>query len=246
MWRCFVLAWQFFTILPAPVVDGPTDNELRKSAYYLPVIGLGLGAIFGLCRWGLGLVMPLPAATFVALTVYTLTTGALHVDGLMDTADAIGSRKPREEALAIMKDSRVGAMGAIAAVLLLGGKWLAVSELPESSVGIIVLTSVLSRLAMLFAMYLAPAARPGGLGAIFAKRVHLLPVVLWSAVVVLCSAIFLPIVQVVAMTVACGLVTMVATRAFSRRFGGMTGDTYGALAELTEWVLYFVALAVIR
>ncbi|MFB5189869.1 adenosylcobinamide-GDP ribazoletransferase [Alicyclobacillus fastidiosus] len=243
LYRSLVCAWQFFTIIPAPRITAPTDKDIVRSAYFLPVVGVFLGAVLAVVRWLLAMVMPLSAATFLALALYTLTTGALHVDGLMDTADAVGSRKPREEALTIMKDSRVGAMGAIAAVLLLGGKWIAMSALPTSALMVFLLVPALSRLAMLWAMRLAPAARPGGLGAMFAKRVRLTPIVALTAGVFACALATMPWVPVLGSFVAFALVLCLATNAFCRRFGGMTGDTYGALAELMEWVLYFVAIA---
>jgi adenosylcobinamide-GDP ribazoletransferase len=243
VWRSFVLAWQFLTILPAPYIKDPSEAEFRRSALWLPFIGLGLGAILAGLRYALAHVLPIGAATFIALTVYTICTGALHVDGLMDTADAIGSRKPRELALDIMKDSRVGAMGAIAAVLSLAGKWIALSAYPAKCVLPLLLVPLFSRLGMVWAMLLAPAARPNGLGAMFARQVPPIGVGVVSAIVAIGCIWLIPL--RVAITLFCAFVLLVFlfTLWMRRRFGGMTGDTYGALAELIEWVLWFVMLA---
>ncbi|WAH38714.1 adenosylcobinamide-GDP ribazoletransferase [Alicyclobacillus dauci] len=241
IWRAFVLSWQFFTIIPAPHIASPSEREMRRSAYFLPVIGLILGGILVGSRDLFSYVVPVGAATFLAITLYILCTGALHIDGLMDTADAIGSRKPRDEALSIMKDSRVGAMGAIAAVLLVAGKWIAIASLGSSTYPLI-FVPMFSRLAMLWSMMLVPAAKPSGLGAMFALRVRPLYVVAVSAFCLALTLLFVPFFSVIVLFVVFFAPVFAFSYAMAHRFGGMTGDTYGALAELTEWVLYFVAL----
>lgn len=240
LWRSFRLAWQFFTIIPAPSVAVVTDDDVRRSALFLPVIGALLGLGFTGVSILLRHVLLTPAAMFVALTAYTVATGALHVDGLMDTADAIGSRKGRDDALAIMKDSRVGAMGAIAAVFLLCGKWLATSELPSSTLDLLWLVPMWSRLAMLWSMMISPAAKDSGLGSQFARRVDTRAVWLMSALTLGTSAVFSPIGLTACLFASSILVVGLFVPWMMRKFGGMTGDTYGALGELTEWVSWFV------
>lgn len=243
IWISFVLAWQFFTILPAPKVSDPSESDMRRSALFLPVVGLFLGAILVGVRYVLHFVFPIQAATFIAIVVYTAITGALHVDGLMDTFDAIGSRKEKDAALEIMKDSRVGAMGAIVAVVLLAGKWIALMNDPIHLIYPIVVVPVLSRLAMLWSMVTSPPAKPAGLGQLFAGKARPLHVALISAAVFIVSLFFIPIITVAALFVAFYLIIMFVPAHFTRKFGGMTGDTFGALSEITEWLLFFIVLA---
>ncbi|MCL6454019.1 MAG: adenosylcobinamide-GDP ribazoletransferase [Alicyclobacillus sp.] len=241
MVRWFVLAVQFATVIPMPPVPNASDRDVRTSVLFLPVVGGFLGAIL----WGLQRLLtgylPLLPATAVALTAYTLLTGALHLDGLLDTADAAGSRRSRDAALDIMKDSRIGAMGAVAAVLILVGKFAALSSLSPTSPGFFVVVPVWSRLAMVWSMAIAPAARGNGLGAYFARQIR--PWVLVTATC-LSAAVCVPLVS--ARDGLCLLIAVVGTTSLYhwwilRKFGGSTGDTYGALNEVVEWVGWMVS-----
>lgn len=242
-WVTAVLAWQFFTILPSVKVDRPTDTDMSRSALFLPFVGFILGLILVGSRAVLLLILPNAAANFLALVIYILCTGALHIDGLMDTFDAIGSRTQKEEALRIMKDSRVGAMGAIAAVVLLLGKWIAMTGEPSHILYPFILVPTLSRLAMLWSMVYSPPAKPDGLGRLFAGKLSPVYVTAISVVVFGVTAIFVPMLTTIVIFIVFYAVVMLLPRFFVRRFGGMTGDTFGALAELVEFVLFFAVLA---
>ena len=125
--RQALLAAQFLTTFPLPNLSYVSEAEIRLSSMFFPLVGVVLGIILWAMEFLLRLVFPNLVSTSIALTLYTLLTGALHLDGLMDTADALGSRKPRERALEIMKDSRVGAMGVVAAVMVYSGKLAALN-----------------------------------------------------------------------------------------------------------------------
>ncbi len=259
--KWFLLAVQFATVAPVPSPRTVSEEDVQKSVLFFPVVGLLLGLLFYVVRSLLLDVMPNLPATVVSLTVYTLATGALHIDGLMDTADAIGSRKPREAALAIMKDSRVGAMGAVAGVLLLLGKVSAVSALtPYGGIGIwhtarqgfdtwhaaapFVVVPAMSRLAMVWSMVLAPSAKKEGLSASFARKVPAWVVLTATVLGIAACLLFLPVAQSIWVLVYSALATGLFTGWMTRRFGGMTGDTYGALNEVVEWLGWFVFAAI--
>ena len=236
MLRQALLAAQFLTTFPLPNLSHVSEEEIRLSSIFFPLVGVVLGIILWAMEFLLRLVFPNLVSTSIALTLYTLLTGALHLDGLMDTADALGSRKPPKRALEIMKDSRVGAMGVVAAVMVYSGKLAALNALPVSAVGVIALPPVLSRFTMVLAMRLSPAARgKEGLAGLFAQRIP--RSALWTAAMVsiIFSLMWRPVWVGVVMWMASVLVAIVATTFFSRRFGGMTGDTYGALNEIVEW-----------
>ena len=235
------LVLSFGTIFPMPNLGSVDDNSLRRSIAWFPLVGL----ILGLALWGVNAVsawiVPRAVAALIALTLYTLATGGLHLDGLMDTLDAIGSRKPATLALAIMKDSRIGAMGAIAAILLLMGKALAFSRLPlTASPGAWVAVPMMARAAVIWPMALAPAAGDSGLGATYAQKIPLRSIIIAIAMGILGVWLLLPVVAALVLTAVTIAMAWSWTRFIARRFGGFTGDTYGALIEIVEWLGFLV------
>jgi adenosylcobinamide-GDP ribazoletransferase len=234
--RWLILALQFTTILPTPGLQNVSESELRQSVVFYPLVGFGLGAVL----WGMQFVfVPLlgvSAATIFSLAVYTLLTGGLHLDGLMDTMDALGSHRSRERALEIMRDSRVGAMGAIAGILLLAGKGTAIAAISSHEGWLFILVPGLSRLGMVWSMKLAPYARENsGVGQIYAQKIPLWTELLAS---VLAGIVLLLTFSWRGLTVLVPAFVFVwlYTAFIKHRFGGMTGDTYGALNELLEWL----------
>ncbi|MGQ4678385.1 adenosylcobinamide-GDP ribazoletransferase [Paenibacillus polymyxa] len=186
-------AFQFLTRLPVKAELDFSPELLKRSASYYPLVGV----IIGIIVWGIAaltamVLPPLPCA-ILTLAVWVWLTGGLHLDGWMDAADALFSYRSRERMLEIMKDSRVGAMGVIACVLLLMLKAaLVYTVLVEQNVsGLLLLPMVWSRWFMVHAMKRWPKARnDDGLAARFADmsggRVGL--AVFWAVVVTLGAA----------------------------------------------------------
>jgi adenosylcobinamide-GDP ribazoletransferase len=255
--RACIAAFQFLTRLPIPVQLTYTDLVFRRSVIFYPLAGGVIGLLLLLASEGLGLILPpLPAAVLL-LGLWVVLTGGLHLDGLMDTADGILSHRPREQMLEIMKDSRVGAMGVIVAVLHLLLKFALLYTLLESnqwdgvtgSIGYLLLAIVpiWSRWFMAAAIQGWPYARKeSGLGSFFQG------ITKWHVVISLLVALFtttifvrcidstfdtaiwpIPIYFACATCVAGWLIASY----ISRKLGGLTGDTYGALNELLEAVL---------
>ena len=124
---------------------------LRSSMGFFPLLGLVLGLAVWFSLEAISRVVPRVAAAIVVLALYTLATGALHVDGLADTFDALGSWKTsRQDSLAVMKDSRLGIVGAVALLLRLLGKAAAFSHIPLSHWGAWFAIPALSRLAVVW------------------------------------------------------------------------------------------------
>ncbi|KAF6619387.1 adenosylcobinamide-GDP ribazoletransferase [Paenibacillus sp. EKM102P] len=186
-------AFQFLTRLPVKAELDFSPELLKRSASYYPLVGV----IIGIIVWGIAaltamVLPPLPCA-ILTLAVWVWLTGGLHLDGWMDAADALFSYRSRERMLEIMKDSRVGAMGVIACVLLLMLKAaLLYTVLVEQNVsGLLLLPMVWSRWFMVHAMKRWPKARnDDGLAARFADmsggRTRL--AVFWAVVVTLGAA----------------------------------------------------------
>ena len=241
--RRLILAVQFCTIVPVSTVGRVADDDLRSSVLFYPVVGALLGtALYGALDALRAVLPPAPAAG-VALALYTVLTGGLHADGLMDVMDAVGSRRPREQALEIMRDSRVGALGSMAGTLLFIGKFSALQALPVRPLYPFLLVPAASRLGMVFAMNLAPYARAdAGLGGVFARQIP--RTVVWGAasITVLLGLFAAPVALALSLPALAFLSAWAAAALAQRRFGGMTGDLYGALNELLEWAGWLLCL----
>lgn len=233
------LAIGFLTVLPAPQV-ADAERVLGRSLLYFPLVGLLLGGLLGGAALGLGGILPpLPlAALLVALEA--LLTGGLHLDGLADAADGLLSRRPGEAALEIMRDSRIGAMGAMALVLALLLKVCALAAVP---VGLLpacaLLMPVVGRAAILVNLGLLPYARADGLGTgFFAVRSS------WHIVLGLATALAFGFLAGGVRGLAAGAGACLLALGWAglcrRRLGGATGDTLGAASELAELVPAFV------
>lgn len=128
-----VAALQFLTRLPLPVRLPDSKTITRRSAMFYPAAGLLIGAFAALAAYALTAALPFYVAAALVLGLWVYLTGGLHLDGWMDTADGLLSYRSRERMLEIMKDSRVGAMGVIACVLLLLTKMMLLAALLDGS-----------------------------------------------------------------------------------------------------------------
>ena len=157
----------FLTVFPVPqVAMSPTHTQ--RSLALFPLIGACIGALLG----GLGIVLShiLPAGPIAAVLIAAgaLVTGGLHLDGLMDTADGLCGDRTPEQRLTIMRDSRVGAFGAITGGVAILGQFACLSELTgHARFTALVVAAAMSRWAMLLALVIFPAARTSGVGATF-------------------------------------------------------------------------------
>jgi adenosylcobinamide-GDP ribazoletransferase len=253
--RSLLASVSMFTIIP---VTGPETIEpalARRMTYWLPVVGALLampaaGLVLGVEAGG-SVPRRLLAAT-LAIALLALLTGGLHLDGLADTADGLGSRRPAGQALEVMRRSDTGPMGVAALVFVVLVQIAALAAVtPRSLAAAALIAAVLTgRVGVLMASG-ARAARSGGLGALIAGTTNHRGRWLESAALVAAvgaagwgaGGVTLAVRGLAA--VACGLVVAAAVRWLAcRRFGGMTGDVYGALIELgTATVLLVAALS---
>jgi adenosylcobinamide-GDP ribazoletransferase len=228
--------------VPAPGLEaaGAPPADLRRAAgpamEWAPAIGLLLGLAAAGVLWLAGPEGRLGSLLAAVLAVGALAalTGGLHLDGLADLADGLGSRRPAADALAIMKKSDIGPFGVVALVLILLVQVAALARAESIGRGAIavVAAAVTSRLAMTAACRRGvPAARGSGLGALVAGSVPG-PVVAGLVLVDLAAAAAFG--WVFAVGVAAGLAVSAGLTALAvRRLGGITGDVLGAIAETT-------------
>lgn len=240
----FWIALQFLSSLPIRLPGMPTPEELGRSLLFYPLVGL----LFGAMLWGLnGLLLGTPLLLHAALllSVWVVLSGALHLDGLADSADAwLGGYGDRERTLTIMKDPRSGPIAVVTLVLVLLLKFAALLALIEQQHSVVlIIVPLISRSALLGLFLTTPYVRPGGLGQALADH---LPRLAGKQVLVISA------VACVLMTGLSGVWALVlATVLFVwlrqvmvRRLGGTTGDTAGALLELLE-VAVLVGLALL-
>ncbi|KQX87813.1 adenosylcobinamide-GDP ribazoletransferase [Variovorax sp. Root473] len=257
--RHFLLAVQFFTRVPVTgkLADwvGFSPQMLRAAAAHLPAIGWIAGGLAAVVFVGVGAGLPGAAGAFAAAVLSTIATvmltGAFHEDGLADVADGLGGSASRERALEIMKDSRIGAFGAVALVLALGLKFgllaaLAARGLDVAAVSIVG-AHVLSRLAPLFLIRWLPYVgdSSGSKAKPLADAISggaLLVAVLWAAPAVALLLCAHDAVHVGAALAALVLAGGWMARLFVRRLQGFTGDGLGATQQVCELAIY-LALA---
>ena len=228
----FLGAVQFLTVLPIRR-DTATPG---KAVLFFPLVGAMLGAAGGLILEMARTFIPLPLAALTVLTFWAVITGGLHEDGFADVADAFRSWRTPEKILAILKDSRIGAHGALALLLLVIIRWQSLSSIAVDSIAALAAALAIGRAAMVVLLWSTP---PAGSGNALAMSMSMTT-----------PAALLAIAQGVAIALWPGgrisslilggttLLVLMARRYFLRRIGGVTGDCLGALEQVVEtWCL---------
>lgn len=237
-WRLFLIAVQFLTRIPAPGPEVLPTDWLARSAKYFPAVGALTGTLSALVLLGAGAVWrsgPLPA--LLALSVGLLLTGALHEDGLADTADALGGGRSPEQRLAIMKDPRVGAYGVITLGLVLSGKVTALASLPlQLGAAGLIGAHMGGRAAAAWAMSFLPYATDPAASKVGAASRALRSWELGLALLLaaLPSLLLLPVVAGAACMAAATFSAWLVGRTSARLIGGHTGDVLGAVEQIYE------------
>jgi len=248
----FFAALQFLTIIPTPVsfdegLSNPTRVAVPSSApipayewaaqvgraiTYFPVVGFIIGIILALLYYMLRSVLPFQVVSILIVAALAIITGAHHLDGLIDTFDGMAAGKTREERLAIMSDTRVGAFGITAVCLLLLIKYAALSAALTPS--LLITFPVISRWALTGAMLIFPPAKTSGAG--FAVKSNAgWPGYAVATLIALLISVLLNGLVTGTVLIACLLVLVCCSGLiFSRLYGGLTGDSYGALVEIGE------------
>ncbi|MCK9364925.1 MAG: adenosylcobinamide-GDP ribazoletransferase [Syntrophales bacterium] len=241
--RGFFAALQFLTIFSLPRGLAPDKEALQKAPPFFPLIGLLVGFLVSTIDWGLGFIFPVPVRSVLATILLIAFSGALHTDGLADTADGLLSSRPRERMLEIMRDSRTGPMGAVAIVCVVSLKIAAIASLPSPArFWALLLMPVAGRCALLIVMAVLPYARPEGLVGVFRLNRPAL-FLFWALIFLLATGGLAGGLAGVIAAASSFLFVLLFTIYLRRKLGGYTGDTLGAACELTELIPPLVALA---
>lgn len=235
----------FFTRLPLPVFDF-RDRTLAQAICAAPLAGLVVAAIAALVfavADGLGL-SPATAAA-LSLAAAMLVTGCLHEDGLSDVADGFGGGKSREKKLEIMRDSRIGAYGASALALSILIRWTALSGIadPFSALAALIAAHMASRGLLGAFMHLLPPARSDGLSA--SAGTVSINTALAGAVIGAASLLLLGAGGAISAAVLLAAIFLGLRALCLSQIGGQTGDTIGALQQLSEIAVLLIASVVL-
>jgi len=255
--KSFFLMVGFFTRLPVPKVEF-TEESYKKAVKLAPLVGLLIGAILVVITLVADLIgVPVLVRGGILVCAYIFLTGGLHFDGLADTCDGVYSGKTREEALDIMKDSRIGVFGTLG-IVMAGIFYFAMFT--EVNITAVLVFPVVGRACCLISASLAPYARDSGMGLatgkaggpvsvasaiifMFVASILTFPLYIATAVPEEQSVVLLAVVPVICSfigAIAAVIVTVFFTRTFNKRLGGVTGDTFGAVIEASSLVYLLV------
>ena len=239
----FLYALQFLTIISIPWRREVSPEELGRSAGYFPVVGLIIGLVLVGLDWLFGLILPSAVANALLIVSLVVITGVLHLDGFVDTCDGIAGHKTAEDRWRVMHDSRVGGFGIVGIVLLLLVKYVSLNSIPlPLMMTTLVLMPVISRWATVYAIFAYPYAKPSGLGKAFKQGTNWLR---FTMATLIALVVVVGLAQLVGLAIMFLIWVMtVAVAAYLKgKFSGLTGDTYGAINEVTEvGVLILVTL----
>jgi adenosylcobinamide-GDP ribazoletransferase len=258
-----LLAFQFCTIVPVNVSGDVTAKEIAASAAFFPLVGAFQGLLVAVAAFLLAKVVPPDVVAALALLCLILTNGGFDLDGLADTFDALAVKssgdveRDRAKRLSVMRDSATGAIGVIALIMTLLLKFILMRRfLSDFSIftagAIFILMATFSKWISVPVMYHGVSARKEGLGKIFIEHMGPGAIALSTAIVVLL------ILTVAALDLIGGspmrgvglcacfcigayLLGLLAVRFLVKRFGGLTGDHFGALTEVSELLFLLVA-----
>lgn len=239
MWQSFLAALCFLTIFPVPSnwLKNQGDQTIQGHAIlFYPLVGLLLGfTLFAASFFFTVFDSLLTSALLV--TVWVVITGALHLDGLADTADAwLGGHGDCDKTLRILKDTQIGVAAVVAIILLLVIKILAISEIHSSLLFAIILAPVLGRTAVMALLLTTAYVRENGIGA---DMIKVMPRPIAWGVVTLVGLLTIVALQWNAIFILVSIVLAVFLYRIllMRRLGGTTGDTAGALVEIIEAIV---------
>ncbi|WP_319371079.1 adenosylcobinamide-GDP ribazoletransferase [uncultured Ilyobacter sp.] len=245
-----LLLFQFMTRLPIPVKVEYDADEVGKSMKFFPIVGILIGGIL----WGTYLVLskyinsPYALASLIVLLEIILT-GGLHLDGLADTFDGIFSYRSKHRMLEIMKDSRLGSNGALALIVYF---LLKISLIAEVGFAIILIMPVIARLNSVLNAAIGPYARATGMGKSIVEHTTAIGVVISTVL----TSVYVYFIgwhfgeaylgfRLLAIIPLVMLPGAYFAKLMDRKIGGVTGDTLGAVLEMTEILVIFFAAIIL-
>jgi len=245
----FLAAIQFLTSIPITGKRELSPETLGRATAYFPVVGLIIGLILAALNWLLLFILPAAVVNALLIVVMVILTGAMHLDGLADTCDGIAGHKTTEERWQVMRDSRTGAFGVVGIVVVLLVKYVTLDNIPPVFMTVILITMpVVSRWAMVYAIYVFRYARPSGLGTAFKQATRWPQFTAATIITIAVSLALMPWFSLSGLVIIAGILIITTALAFYFRykFAGLTGDTYGAINELAELMTLIIAIPILH
>jgi adenosylcobinamide-GDP ribazoletransferase len=239
--KSLALALRYLTIIPIPAGEHVEPKTLGRAAPWFPLIGLGLGLVVAATQQVTAMLFPSLLDALLTVTVWKLLTGGLHLDGLSDCLDGMTGRDAGDR-LRIMRDSRIGAFGAIGLILFLLLEVAAVSELSSIRWRALLVAPAVARAMPPLVSWLHPPATPLGQGAMFRSGLRWWGVLAAFALATVIALFALHTAGLLVLGLATG--SALALGWFStRRLGGVTGDVLGACIEIAELLTLLTLVA---
>jgi adenosylcobinamide-GDP ribazoletransferase len=244
-WAEIRRALGFLTRLPLGTFAESEEMPLAQASWAFPLTGIVIGLLGGIAYAIAALIgLPANAAALAALAAAALVTGALHEDGLADTADGFGGGATRADKLEIMRDSRIGAYGVLALIFSIGLRWSALAALAASGrvMAALIAAHAVSRGLLPLVLRGFEPARADGLGATAGRPD---PALAWSAagIAAIVSIFALDFLPGIAALIAAAIVVALIAAIARRQIGGYTGDTLGAIEQGGEIAMLLAAAA---
>ena len=233
--RNLISALQFITILPmgkAKSFDPP------KMVPYFPLVGILLGLLVAAFDAIVVRFWTPPIVALLDIILLAVLTGAFHIDGLGDTADGLLGPRSRDEALEIMKDSRIGTMGLVAILFGLALKWGGIANLDAHRSIILILIPAYARAGILFGMRYLPYGRSDGTGKPFFRE-KLSWIHFWGLVFPVGLSMILGL-KAIWLNLVFAIIVGSILLFYKKRMGCITGDMLGAMVEITEAGLFLM------
>jgi adenosylcobinamide-GDP ribazoletransferase len=243
-WQDFRAAGAFLTIFPVANRLQMDNQQLGRSMGLFPAVGLVLGLALVVCNWLLTPLLPRGVADCLLIMLLIFATGALHLDGVADTLDGLAGGRDRESSLRIMKDSRVGAMGAVGLVLVLLLKYLSLYHLPlAQKAAALIFMPAAGRWCQVFLATCSSYIRSeGGTGSVFVDHVGQSELIRASLTLVFAGLVLFSVKGLLLLALLLAF-TALLLHYYERRIGGVTGDILGASTEYSEVFSLLVILA---
>jgi len=237
----FLLALQFLTIFGLKTKLKITEENLGRSLIYFPIVGLFIGLFLVLVSSIFGFLPHLVKIALI-LIVYIIITGAIHLDGFIDTCDGLYAGKSKEEILAIMRDPHTGAMGVIGLVCLLLFKFVVFFSLPEKIlIKTLIAMVVFGRWSQVFSCYISKDLLQEGTAKYFIEYVNT-KAMFFTTLFTLGLSLMLLKAKGLVSFLASALIAFLFVSFVKRKIGGVTGDIIGATSEVSETGYAFINL----
>lgn len=237
----FLIALQFLTILPVKIKSEITPGDSGRSLVFFPIVGMLIGALLILILYLFGF-LPYPVVIVLILAASIFLTGGIHLDGFADTCDGLFGIKTKERALEIMRDSHVGTMAVVWLVILLLLKFTLLISVPKENLWrFLLLMPMFGRWTQVLACSLSIYAREQGKAKYFIESAGKKEIFI-ATLYILAVFLFLMRLKGLIILLFSLLPVFLCINYIKNKIGGMTGDTIGAVNEISEVALLFFGL----